>query len=711
MRTSTTSTAPSACRAWAEARAGRGPGRRAVRLGAGADGRARGGLREPAAACRRRAAPGRFGFYEAIDYTPARAAARPVERRRPLVHGAPPGHEPARRWRTCCSIARCSGASSRIRCSGDPAAAAGAHSERRGAVLARRRAIGPSAESPARPEAPVRVHQQSRHADARSAAAVERPLPRHGHQRRRRLQPLEGPRRHALARGRHPRQLGHLLLPPRRRERRVLVDRAPADAAAPAHYEAIFSAGARRVPPPRPRASRPTPRSSSRRRTTSSCAGSRITNRSRARADDRGHELRRGGAGAAGRRRAASGLQQSLRADRDPPAAPGDSVHAPAPLAETTSALDVPPDGGARRRRRATPSYETDRARFIGRGRTVAAPAGHDGRRARCPDSEGSVLDPIVAIRAPDHARARRDGDDRHGHRHRRDARRRPIAPGREVPGPRTSPTASSTWPGRTARSCCASSTPPRPTRSSTRASPARSSTPMPSLRAEPSVLAAGTAAASRACGAMAISGDLPIVLLQIADPANIDLVRQLVQAHAYWRLKGLAVDLVIWNEDQSGYRQQLQDQIMGLIAAGVEAHVDRPAGRHLRAPRRADLRRGPRPAPVGRARDHQRPQGTLAEQVERRRPVAARGSPLRAPSTRIAAAAAPPTRPRPELILANGLGGFTARRPRVRHHAAPGAGDAGARGSTCSPTRISARSSRRAGGATPGARTPTSSA
>ena len=69
-----------------------------------------------------------------------------------------------------------------------------------------------------------------------------------------------------------------------------------------------------------------------------------------------------------------------------------------------------------------------------------------------------------------------------------------------------------------------------------------------------------------------AISGDLPIVLLQIGDPANIDLVRQLVQAHAYWRSKGLAVDLVIWNEDHAGYRQLLQEQIMGLIAAGLEA-------------------------------------------------------------------------------------------------------------------------------------------
>ena len=57
-----------------------------------------------------------------------------------------------------------------------------------------------------------------------------------------------------------------------------------------------------------------------------------------------------------------------------------------------------------------------------------------------------------------------------------------------------------------------------------------------------------------------------------------------MVQAHAYWRLKGLAVDLVIWNEDQAGYRQQLQDQIMGLIAAGVEANViDRPGGIFVR--------------------------------------------------------------------------------------------------------------------------------
>ena len=61
-------------------------------------------------------------------------------------------------------------------------------------------------------------------------------------------------------------------------------------------------------------------------------------------------------------------------------------------------------------------------------------------------------------------------------------------------------------------------------------------------------------------------------MLLQIGEVANLDLVRQLVQAHAWWRMKGLAVDLVIWNEERDGYRQRLQEQILGLIAAGIEA-------------------------------------------------------------------------------------------------------------------------------------------
>jgi len=47
-------------------------------------------------------------------------------------------------------------------------------------------------------------------------------------------------------------------------------------------------------------------------------------------------------------------------------------------------------------------SYETDRMRFIGRGNTVANPRAMSaaaGRPAPLSGSEGSVLDPIVAIR------------------------------------------------------------------------------------------------------------------------------------------------------------------------------------------------------------------------------------------------------------------------------------------------------------------------
>ena len=72
--------------------------------------------------------------------------------------------------------------------------------------------------------------QQSRHAEPGSAVAVERQIPRDDHERRRRLQPLEGPRRHTLARRQHLRQLGHVLLYPRRDQQGVLVNRISADA-------------------------------------------------------------------------------------------------------------------------------------------------------------------------------------------------------------------------------------------------------------------------------------------------------------------------------------------------------------------------------------------------------------------------------------------------------------------------------------------------
>jgi len=58
------------------------------------------------------------------------------------------------------------------------------------------------------------------------------------------------------------------------------------------------------------------------------------------------------------------------------------------------------------------------------------------------------------------------------------------------------------------------------------------------------------------------ISGDLPIVLLRIDDVEDMAVVRQLLRAHEYWRMKRLAVDLVILNERASSYVQDLQNAI-----------------------------------------------------------------------------------------------------------------------------------------------------
>ncbi len=95
--------------------------------------------------------------------------------------------------------------------------------------------------------------------------------------------------------------------------------------------------------------------------------------------------------------------------------------------------------------------------------------------------------------------------------------------------------------------------------------------------RAEPSVIENNRQGQSGLWG-YSISGDLPIVLLKIADSENIQLVRQLIQAQAYWRLKGLEVDVVILNEERTSYQQSLQDLILNLIAPYKGATENHPS-------------------------------------------------------------------------------------------------------------------------------------
>ena len=304
-------------------------------------------------------------------------------------------------------------------------------------------------------------------------------------------------------------------------------------------------------------------------------------------------------------------------------------------------------------------SYETDRARFVGRGCTLVAPHAIDQQLS---GTDGSVLDPCVAIRS------------------------------RIALEPQQSATIDMVFGiGETREACLAlagkyqdrnladrvfdlASTHGWVTLRQINATEsdaqlyARLASSVlyanAALRADAGVLMKNRRGQSGLWG-YAISGDLPILLARIGDAASIDLVRQLVQAHAYWRLKGLAVDLVIWNEDHAGYRQLLQDQIMGLIAAGIEAQViDRPGGIFVRrAEQIADEDRVLFES-VARAVISDK-RGTLAEQIgpkkvaERR--LQKRSARWNAPRLRVVhpAPQAPPARP--DLGFFNGTGGFSA--------------------------------------------------
>ena len=159
----------------------------------------------------------------------------------------------------------------------------------------------------------------------------------------------------------------------------------------------------------------------------------------------------------------------------------------------------------------------------------------------------------------------------------------------------------------------------------------------------------------------MGISGDLPIVLLRIADIENLDIARELLQAHAYWRMKQLAVDLVILNERASSYVQDLQIALETQVRASPSRPP--PEGEERRQGRvfvlradlispeaRALLASVARVVLVGQ-------RGSLADQLDRvSEPVAAvRTTRRRA----IAHAEQPATPPQPALEFFNGLGGF----------------------------------------------------
>ena len=181
-------------------------------------------------------------------------------------------------------------------------------------------------------------------------------------------------------------------------------------------------------------------------------------------------------------------------------------------------------------------------------------------------------------------------------------------------------------------------------------------------LRAAPEVLAANRLGPAD-LWAHGVSGDLPIVLIRIDDEGDLEIVRQLLRAHEYWRLKRLAVDLVILNERPPSYASELQHSIDAAIRTSASRRGEEDgAGRGSVYALRGDLmptsssdllQTAARAVFVAR-------RGSLVDQLARLRepnplPRGERRDSL--PASRADA----PRQPPPSLEYFNGLGGFAA--------------------------------------------------
>ena len=304
------------------------------------------------------------------------------------------------------------------------------------------------------------------------------------------------------------------------------------------------------------------------------------------------------------------------------------------------------------------PEYETDRARFVGRGRTLARPIALFGT-AGLSNTTGAVLDPIVslrqAIRIPPGGTARLAFTT--GFAENEEAARQLIekyydrrAVARALALASTHSQVELRHLGLTIEETI------RFQRLTGRLLYGD-----PRLRDEDAVRSNTRGQAE--LWKYGISGDVPILLVRLEDTTGIPLVRELLKAHEYLRLKGLAFDLVVLNEHETSYLQDLQNALAQIVESGPEqAWVDRPGGVFLR---RSDLM-SPEDRLLLRAAARvvmQAADGNLAEQLKRT-PIPFGPEPGRilgfaaGPQAAPEAGAQPPALPR-DLEMFNGTGGF----------------------------------------------------
>jgi cyclic beta-1,2-glucan synthetase len=183
---------------------------------------------------------------------------------------------------------------------------------------------------------------------------------------------------------------------------------------------------------------------------------------------------------------------------------------------------------------------------------------------------------------------------------------------------------------------------------------------PDPMLR-PPSDVLAQTSLEINTLWSQGISGDLPIVLARIDDADDVDLIRQLLRAHEYWRMKQMAADVVIINEKAPSYLQELQGSLEALVrgsqmrqapdTGAASGKVFLLRDNNLPPQTRTQLQAVARVVLLSR-------RGTLAEQVLRTQ--ATEAVPAYPPKPIRAGKRQDLQLPLPFLQFPNGLGGFS---------------------------------------------------
>ncbi len=179
------------------------------------------------------------------------------------------------------------------------------------------------------------------------------------------------------------------------------------------------------------------------------------------------------------------------------------------------------------------------------------------------------------------------------------------------------------------------------------------------SSRISPDDLAANTLGQSGLWG-YGISGDLPIVLVRVMDSSSLPFVRQLLHAQEYWRVKGLRADLVILNEHPAEYLDETHHELTSLVQEPRWAGwLNQPGGTFLL--RIDGMPESDRRLLAAAARVVlQSDLGDLASQLDRPSPWLNLAEELPGSIERPRPEPSPVPLAVPPLVMENGMGGFT---------------------------------------------------